>query len=212
MTRGLMFASSVLILAVTGNVHAQSRWTATFSAGAAREIVHSRFGAAETRLTGSLLSGEAIATRGRLSARLRYGQGHVASDTSGRDVVQGELLAGYQARPWLQVWVGPRARTFVVSGLSDRRWLFWTGGVGARGVIFPGRVDSFAELWLGFSGRLSRPAGSASGRGVELGLEAIVPRQPLRFRLSYLVEQGRLDDGRRDTVEGFALAARYSFR
>ncbi len=196
-------------LAFTAQLHAQSPWTATFGAGAARAIVHSRFGSAQTRLTGSLLSGEAIATRGRLIARLRYGQGHVTSDTAGRDVVQGEALVGYQARPWLGLWLGPRARTFVASGLSDRRWLFWTGGLGARGGIFPGRVDSFAELWLGFSGRLNRPAASASGRGVEFGLEAIVPRRPLRLRLSYLVEQGRLDDGRRDTVEGFWLAARY---
>jgi len=199
-------------LAVTAQLHAQSRWTATFGAGAAREIVQSRFGSAQTRLTGSLFSGEAIATRGRLIARLRYGQGHVTSDTAGRDVVQGELLAGYQARPWLQVWLGPRARTFVTSGLSDRRWLFWTGGLSAHGGIFPGRVDSFAELWLGFSGRLNRPAGSASGRGVELGLEAMVPKRPLRLRLSYVIEQGRLDDGRRDTVEGLALAARYQLR
>src|SRR5882762_11368734 len=128
-------------LAVTAQLHAQSRWTVTVGAAAAREIVHSRFGAAQTRLTGSLLGGEAIATRGRLVARLRYGQGHVASDTTGRDVVQGELLAGYQARAWLQVWLGPRARTFVTSGLSDRRWLFWTGGLSARGGIFPGRVE-----------------------------------------------------------------------
>ncbi len=199
-------------LACTAQLHAQSRWTATFGAGAAREIVHSRFGSAQTRLTGSLLSGEAIATRGRLIARLRYGQGHVTSDTIGRDVVQGELLAGYQARPWLQVWLGPRARTFVTSGLSDRRWLFWTGGLSARGGIFPGRLDGFGELWAGFSGRVNRPAASANGRGVEFGLDATLPKRPLRLRLSYLIEQGRLDDGRRDTVEGFALAARYFLR
>jgi hypothetical protein len=199
-------------LAVTAQLHAQSRWTVTVGAAAAREIVHSRFGSAQTRLSGLLLSGEAVATRGRLIARLRYGQGHVSSDTAARDVVQGEALVGYTARPWLQLWLGPRARTFVAPGLSDRRWLFWTGGLGARGGIVPGRVDSFAELWLGFSGRLNRPAGSASGRGVELGLEATVPKRPLRLRLSYLVEQGRLSDGRRDTVEAFSLAARYSLR
>jgi len=199
-------------LAFTAQLHAQSRWTATFGAGAAREIVHSRFGSAQTRLTGSLFSGEAIATRGRLIARLRYGQGHVTGDTTARDVVQGEALVGYTARPWLQLWLGPRARTFAAPGLSDRRWLFWTGGLSARGAIFPGRVDSFAELWQGFSGRLNRPAASASGRGVELGLEATLPRWPLRLRLSYLIEQARLADGRRDTVEGFALTTGYLLR
>ena len=212
MSRRLLLAASLAMLAFTANAQAQSRWTLTLGAAASREIAHSLFGSALPRLSGSLLSGEAIATRGRLVARVRYGQGRVTSDTAARDIVQGELLAGYQVRPWLQVWLGPRARTFVTSGLSDRRWLFWTAGLGARGGIFPGRVDSFAELWLGFSGRLNRPAGSASGRGVELGLEAIVPKRPLRLRLSYIVEQGRLDDGRRDTVEGLALAARYQLR
>jgi hypothetical protein len=214
MTRRLRLACLVVVSTLSGirELHAQSRWTVTFGAGAAREIVNSRFGSAQTRLTGSLLSGEAIATRGRLVARLRYGQGHVSSDTAARDVVQGELLAGYQARPWLQLWMGPRARTFVTPGLSDRRWLFWTGGISARDGIFPGRVESFADLWLGFSGSLNRPAASASGRGVELGLEATVPSRPLRLRLSYLIEQGRLDDGRRDTVEGLSLAARYQLR
>jgi len=210
MSRRFVLACAVIgALTVTAQLRAQSRWTVSLAAGAAREIVHSRFGAAQMRLTGSLLGGEAVATRGRLAARLRYGQGHVSSDTAARDVVQGDLLVGYAARPWLQLWLGPRARTFVTSGLSDRRWLFWTGGLSARGGIFPGRLDSFAELWQGFSGTLNRPAASASGRGVELGLEATLPTRPVRLRLSYLVEQGRLADGRRDTVEGFTLGARY---
>jgi len=213
MSRRFVLACSVIgALTVTAQLRAQSHWSVSLAAGAAREIVHSRFGAAQMRLTGSLLGGEAVVTRGRLVARLRYGQGRVSSDTAGRDVVQGDLLVGYAARSWLQVWLGPRARTFVTAGLSDRRWLFWTGGLSARGGIFPGRVDSFAELWQGFSGTLNRPAASASGRGVELGLEATLPKRPVRLRLSYRVEQGRLDDGRRDTVEGFALTAGYVLR
>jgi hypothetical protein len=214
MNRRLMPVCALLVsaLTVTPQLPAQSRWTVSFGVAAAREIVHSRFGSAQTRLSGSLFSGEAIATRGRWIARLVYGQGHVTSDTVARDVVQGEALVGYAARPWLQLWLGPRARTFVTSGLSDTRWLFWTGGLSARGGIFPGRVDSFAELWQGFSGSVNRPAASASGRGVELGLEATLPQRPVRLRLSYLIEQGRLDDGRRETVEGLALAARYFLR
>jgi len=212
MSRRFVLACSVIgALTVTAQLRAQSRWTVSLAAGAASEIVHSRFGAAQMRLTGSLLGGEAVVSRGRLAARLRYGQGRVSSDTAARDVVQGDLLVGYAARPWLQVWLGPRARTFVTAGLSDRRWLFWTGGLSARGGIFPGRVDSFAELWQGFSGTLNRPAASATGRGVELGLEATLPKRPVRLRLSYRVEQGRLADGRRDTVEGFGVAARYVF-
>jgi hypothetical protein len=214
MNRLLLLACAAVVtaLTVTPQLQAQSPWTVSFGVAAAHEIVHSRFGSAQTRLSGSLFGGEAIATRGRWIARLGYGQGHVTSDTVARDVVHGEVLMGYAARPWLQLWLGPRARTFVTSGMSDRRWLFWTGGLSARGGIFPGHVDSFAEVWQGFSGSVNRPAASASGRGVELGLEATLPKRPVHLRLSYLIEQGRLGDGRRDTVEGFALTAGYSLR
>jgi hypothetical protein len=211
MNRGLPLAYSALLgaLTLTAQLHAQSAWTVSVGAAGAREIVHSRLGTAQTRLSGSLFSGEAVATRRRFVARLRYGQGHVTSDTAASDVVQGEVLVGYKARPWLHVWLGPRARTFVAPGFSDRRWLFWSGGLSARGGIFPGRVDSFVELWQSFSGRLNRPASSASGSGVELGLEARLAKHPWRLRFAYRIEQGRVDDGRRDTVEGFTLTAGY---
>jgi hypothetical protein len=206
-----MLACSAVLgaLTLTAQLHAQSVWTVSVGASGAREIVHSRLGTAETRLSGSLFGGEAVATRRRFVARLRYGQGHVSSDTAGSDVVQGEALLGYKARPWLHVWLGPRARTFVAPGLSDRRWLFWSGGLSARGGIFPGRVDSFVEVWRSVSGSLNRPAASASGSGAELGLEARLPRRPWRLRFAYRIEQGRVDDGRRDTVEGFTLTAGY---
>ncbi len=208
-----MLACSTVLgaLTLTTQLHAQSHWTVSFGAAGAREIVQSRV-TAQTRLSGSLFSGEAVATRRRFVARLRYGQGHITSDTAARDLVQGEALVGYQARPWLHVWLGPRARTFVAPGLSDRRWLFWTGGVSARGGIFPGRVESFVELWHSFSGSLNRPASPASGSGVELGLEARLADRPWWLRFAYRIDQGRLDDGRRDHVEGVALAVRYVLR
>src|SRR2546426_2845543 len=151
MNRRLMLACVAVAgtLAVTARLHAQSPWTVGFGAGAAREILHSRFGSAQTRLSGSLLSMEALATRGRFVARLRYGQGRVRSDTAARDVVQGEALVGYQARPWLALWLGPRARTFVASGLSDRRWLVWSGALSARGGIFPGARRRLRRVMAG---------------------------------------------------------------
>jgi len=205
-----MLACSVVVsaLALTAQLHAQSHWTVSFGAAGAREIVQSRV-TAPTRLSGSLFSGEAVATRRRFVARLRYGQGRITSDTAARDVVHGEALVGYEARPWLHVWLGPRARTFVATGFSDRRWLFWSGSVSARGGIFPGRVESFVELWHSLHGSLNRPASSASGSGVELGLEARLANRPWSLRFAYRIDQGRVGDGRRDTVEGFTLTARY---
>lgn len=189
-------------------VGAQARWTVSFGAGGGQEIARSRIGTARERLSGLVLSGEGIATRGKFVARLRYGQGRVKNDTAGRDVAEGEALLGYKARRWLTVWVGPHARTFVVPGQSDRRWLLWSGRVTARGSLFPGRVESFVELWQGFTGNINRPAGSVSGGGAEAGIELRLAGRPFWGRLGYRIEQGRAS-GRRETVEAITLTVGY---
>jgi hypothetical protein len=110
----------------------------------------------------------------------------------------------------LGVSIGPHARTFVdPSGGSDRRWMFWSGRVAARASPFPGRVDTFVELWQGFSGSLSRPAADASGGGVEAGV-AVRLTSPFWGRLAYRLEQGRADNGPRETVEAFTLTIGYA--
>lgn len=207
--RRVLACTTLLSAFLVGALHAQSHWTVSAGLGGTREIVRSRLGTAQVRMTGSLFNGEALVTRGRFTGRLRYGQGRVTSDTAAHDIVEGEALLGYKARSWLTVWIGPHARTFVAPGFSDRRWLFWSGRVTARGGIFPGRVDSFVELWQGFSGRLNRPASSAGGSGAELGLEVRLARHPVWARFAYRIEQARVDDGRRDTVEGLTLTVGY---
>jgi len=196
----------LVFLGLTSTAQAQSRWNVSLGAGGGAEIARSRIGTTRQRVSGFLLSGEGVATRGRFVARLRYGQGRVTNDTAGRDVAEGEALFGYQPRRWLTVWFGPHARTFVVPGQSDRRWLLWSGRVTARGTLFPGRVESFVELWQGVSGSLNRPAESASGGGAEAGLLLRLARHPLWGRLAYRIEQGRASGaGRRETVEAITL-------
>jgi len=211
MSRAVAFACTAALCAspLVARLHAQSRWDVSFGATGAQEIVRSRIGTTRERLSGLVFTGEAAATRGRFVARLRYGQGRVSNDTAGRDVVEGEALLGYKARPWLALWVGPHARTFVVPGQSDRRWLLWSGRVTARGSLFPGRLESFVELWQGFTGSLNRPAGSAAGGGAEAGLELRLASRPLWGRLAYRIEQGRADGGRRETVEALTLTVGY---
>jgi hypothetical protein len=193
----------VLLVCVGQPLRAQWR----FDAGLAgtREIVQLRGGVSAARMTGTVLGGEAVVTRGQFTVRLRYAQGRVSNDSAARDLAVGEAALGYAPVSWVEVLVGPQARTFVAPGISDRRWLFWTGRVRVRGVIFPDRLATVVEVWQGLSGRLSRPAASASGGGVEVGLEARVPRKPLTGRLSYRIEQGRASGGIRETVEGFTL-------
>jgi len=185
---------------------AQNRWNVSFGAEGGTEIARSRIGPARERVSGLVLGGEAVATRGRFVARLRYGQGRVTNDSAGRDVAEGEALLGYKARPWLTVWFGPHARTFVFLGQSDRRWLHWSGRVTARGTLFPGRLESFVELWQGITGSLNRPAESATGGGAEAGLVVRLARKPVWGRLAYRIEQGRASGGtRRETVEAITL-------
>jgi len=210
----IAWAAALSAPALAVQLHAQARWEVSVGASGAQEIVRSRPDTTRERRSGLVFTGEAVATRGRrLVARVRYGQGRVTADTGTppsprRNVVEGEALFGYKVRPWLTLWVGPHARTFVVTGLSDRRWLFWSGRATARGGLFPG-VESFLELWQGFTGTLSRPAGSASGGGAEAGLELRLARRPLWARLGYRIEQGRANGGPRETVEAFTLTVGY---
>jgi len=203
-TRALVLICAALLCAPS--LDAQSRWNVSFGLGGGSEIARSRVDTVRERVSGLVLSGEAVATRGRIVARLRYGQGRVTNDTAGRDVAEGEALLGYKARPWLTVWFGPHARTFVVPGQSDRRWLLWSGRLTARGTLFPERVESFVELWQGVTGSLNRPSASASGGGAEAGLVLRLARRPVWGRLAYRVEQGRVSGGgRRETVEAITL-------
>ena len=192
---------------------AQTRWDVSFGAAGAREIVRSRTRSDTTeRLSGLVFTGEAIVTRGRVVGRLRYGQGRVTADTGTgimpRDLVEGEALVGYKARPWLTLWFGPHARTYRTA-LGDQRWLFWSARVSARGGLFPGRLESFGELWQGFSGSVSRPAAPVAGRGVEAGLELRLAPRPFWGRLAYRIEQGRVGGERRETVEAITLTVGY---
>jgi hypothetical protein len=202
--------AAVLVLALCAARPLAAQWSVEAGLAGTREIVHSRAGATAARFAGAVLGGDVAVKRGPFAARLRYAQGRVSHDSIARDLAEGEALLGYAPLAWLEISVGPAARTFVAPGLSDRRWLFWTGRVSARGAIFPGRLGSFVELWQGLSGRLSRPASSARGRGLELGLEARLPGKPVWGRLAYRIEQGRASGGIKETVEGFALTVGYS--
>lgn len=205
MSRALL----LLLFGLTSTAHAQARWNVSFGVGGSSEIARSRIGPTRERVSGTVFSGEAAATRGHVVARLRYGQGRVTNDTAGRDVAEGEALLGYKARPWLTVWFGPHARTFVVPGQSDRRWLLWSGRVTARGTLFPGRVESFVELWQGFTGSLNRPSEAVTGGGAEAGMEVRLARRPFWGRLAYRIEQGRAGT-RRETVEAITLTVGYA--
>jgi hypothetical protein len=209
MSRAAAFACAAALCIVVGPLRAQSPWEVSFGASGAAEIARSRVGTTRERLSGLVFTGEADVTRSRFVGRLRYGQGRVTNDSAARNVVEGDASVGFKARPWLTVWAGPNARTYLVTGLSDRRWLFWSARATARGSLFPGRLESFVEVWQGLTGRLNRPAETASGRGGEAGLALRLARRPLWARLAYRIEQGHAGGGRRETVEALTLTVGY---
>ncbi len=211
MTRVLAVACAAALGALPAALPAQGRWEMSLGATGAHETVRSRTDSLRERLSGAVFTGEALVTHHGLALRLRYGQGHVTADTGtlmARDIAEGEALLGYKARPWLTVWLGPNARAYGTA-FGDQRWLFWSGQVSARGSLFPGRVESFVELWQAFDGRVSRPASSAEGRGAEAGLQLRLASRPVWGRLAYRVEQGRVGGGRRETVEAVTLTVGY---
>jgi hypothetical protein len=208
-TRALVLACAAALGTSSPSLAAQ-RWQVSLGAASGLEKVRSRTDSLRELLSGDVFTGEAVVTRSRLAFRLRYGQGHVTADTGtvmARDVAEGEALLGYTARPWLTLWLGPHPRTYGTT-FGDQRWLFWSGRVSARGSLFPGRVDTFVELWQGFAGRVSRPASSASGRGGEAGLQLRHPSGRLWGRFAYRVEQGRVG-ARRETVEAVTVTVGY---
>jgi hypothetical protein len=209
--RAFALASAVALAAPILPLVAQSPWKLSIGTTGGRETVRSRTASVRERLSGPVFTGEAVVTRDRLALRVRYGQGQVTADTGmvmARDVAEGEALLGYTARPWLTFWLGPHARTYGTA-LGDQRWLFWSARVNARGSLFPGRVESFVELWQAVAGNVSRPAASASGRGAEAGLHVRLATRPFWGRLAYRIEQSRVDSGRRETVEAVTLTVGY---
>jgi len=200
-----------LLCLLPAPIAAQGRLQFTFGGTAAQEIVNSRIDPARQRLTGLVLGGEGIVVSDRFMARLRYAQGRVTGDADSgaepRDLVEGEALLGVRAMPWLTLWAGPSARAYT-SGTSDHRWLFWSGRASARGSLFPGRTQTFVELWGALSGNVSSPPMSAGGRGAEAGLEMRLGGQSLWGRLAYRIESGHAAN-MRETVEAIALSVLY---
>lgn len=201
--RALLLSGIAIVLA--GPLSAQRRMQFAVWGTVAQQIVNSRVGDTHERLSGTILGAEGTLTSERLVLRLRYGEGTVGP----RQLAEGEALVGYRAAPWLTLWAGPNARAYV-AGDTDQRWLFWSGRATLSGTILPGRVQSFVELWKSASGSVTRPDGSASGRGAEAGLDMRLSGQSVWGRLAYRIEQGLADAALRETVETLALSIAYA--
>jgi hypothetical protein len=179
---------------------------------AAQQTVQSHVDPASDRFGGLVLGAEGALVSDRLMVRLRYGEGRInpkaGSTLEPRDVVEGEALLGLRAMPWLTLWLGPSARAYTTNN-GDERWLSWSGRASARGALFPGRMQTFVELWGVLSGNVGDPPIKVSGRGANGGLEMRLGEAASFWgRLGYRIESLHAQ-GLRETVESLTLSVIY---
>lgn len=206
---GVLVTCAVML---PGVLQAQERrFQFTVAGVAGQEIVQSHVDQVNDRFTGLIIGAEGVLISDRLMLRVRYGEGHIkpssGSSVDPREVVEGEALFGVRATPWLSVWVGPSARAYTM-GDSDQRWLVWTGRATGRGILIPGRMQTFVELWGAFSGSVGTPSIKAGGRGANGGLEVRLGDASFWGRLGYRIESTHAQT-LRETVETVTLSLIY---
>jgi hypothetical protein len=161
------------------------------------------------RTAGTVLGGLVTARLGTFELEGRYLQGALQpqDDVSPRrDLVQGQLVLGYHATPWLSAHTGARARAYVTSAGTER-WLVWLLGARVESPIVGTTVRGHVALWraLALSANVGSEVGR-SGRGGEAGVTLQLPSRPVWFRLAYGIDQNAVRGAaRRETVEEFTL-------
>jgi len=164
-------------------------------------------------LTGPYLGFDAHLQRGRVGLRLGYGQGSLDPDTAGppkRDYIDGFLLLTGSPVTGLDLGVGPYARAYVRPDEGTQRWLYWTLRARYQAEIVIPVVEGFAEVWTSFAGSVNVSESFDRARGGSVGMLWTVTRfrgSPVKLRLTYAIDEGRLGGGaRRETVELTTLA------
>ncbi|PYO75890.1 MAG: hypothetical protein DMD67_10155 [Gemmatimonadetes bacterium] len=79
------------------------------------------------QFSGAMVGGDGRLSFGRLQLAVSYVEGKVDSagvGGPGHDLVEGSVLLGAQALPWLTLAVGPHARSYTLTS-GTQRWVFW---------------------------------------------------------------------------------------
>jgi len=161
------------------------------------------------RTAGTVLGGLVTARRGKFELEGRYLQGVLQPQDDAsprRDLVQGQLVLGFRATPWLSAHTGPRARSYITPAGTER-WLVWLLGGRVESPIVGTTVRGHVELWraLALSANVGSDVGR-TGRGGDAGVTVQPPGGPVWFRLAYGIDQNAVRGAaRRETVEEFTL-------
>src|SRR5437016_1188866 len=149
------------------------------------------------QLTGTVVGGQGSVALGRLELALGYVQGKIGPEgagSPGQDLVEGVALLGVRPAPWLRVAAGPHARSYMLTGGTQLRWVFW-------------------GLWRALSASVNAPEAFDHAQGGEAGMVLHLARAPLELRLGYRIDHAVLGGGTRlETVDGMVIGVGLSGR
>jgi len=199
---------TLLVLALTaGNLAAQTFHPAV-GASAVAARVQSELSTGTVKRSGTAVGAEGRLSRGRWLLGIDYLQGAVSPDSGSapsRDLVEGAALLGFQARDWLTLKGGVRARAYGLTGGTER-WLFWVLGARAERTFIGSAVNGYAELWRTLSAGVNVPERFGHAQGGEVGMIARPSRAPLQARLAYRIDHAVLGGGTRlETVDAVVV-------
>src|SRR2546421_1217039 len=102
------------------------------------------------QLTGTVVGGQGSVALGRLELALGYVQGKIGPEgagSPGQDLVEGVALLGVRPAPWLRVAVGPHVRSYMLTGGTQLRWVFWELRARASGAFVGSAGRGFVGVW-----------------------------------------------------------------
>jgi hypothetical protein len=207
MMRGLV-VSLLLSACLLRAAEAQEPFGVTVGADLSAATVRSESGDDSEKVTGVLIGGVIAVEWWRLTLDMFYLEGTAEPQEAGegRDVIEGELLAGVRVLPWLGVKVGPHIRSYVLPGEGTQRWVFWEVRLSAAARLGTPILTGYFEGWNALSSELDVAESLDRAQGLEGGLKFEPRGVPLWATLGYRMDHSRLAGGtRRETIEHVIL-------
>src|SRR5256885_6441584 len=128
------------------------------------------------QLTGTVLGGQGAVALGRVELALGYLQGKIGPEGAGargQDLVEGVALLGVHPAPWLRIAAGPHVRSYMLTGGTQLRWVFWELRARASGAFVGSAGGGFVGVWRALSPRGDAPGAfaPAPGGGARMGVD-----------------------------------------
>ncbi|HEU5261104.1 MAG TPA: hypothetical protein VFU41_06725 [Gemmatimonadales bacterium] len=197
----------LLALAATAREVVAQTVHATAGGSVVSVRVRSRLPGTTRAWSGAAFGGEGSLGLGRVRLTANYSQGTLNPDGGtepSRDVVEGSAMLSVRLLRGLRLAGGPRARTYVFAG-GTQRWLFWELRARAEGMFIGSAVSGHAELWRAVSTDVNVLERLDHAQGGEAGMTVHLSRL-VDARLAYRIDHAVLGGGSRvETVDGLVV-------